>query len=111
MTLAEIHDWFDGFHDHIIEGKVKIRNRIFSGAHLEIFDRNRVLIVMEQGMNVAPDASDEQRAVALVKQIFIDDRNLLCEIPTDRFEKIVRGEDTIKDEEWFWSDEDSPLDS
>lgn len=108
MTLAEINDWFTGFLDTVIEGRVKVRNRIFCGAHIEIFEPEQVSIVMEQGLNVPLNASEEQKALDFVKRIFLDDRLLICNIPTERFEKIVRGEDTIKEDDWFWSDEESP---
>lgn len=111
MTYDEIHDWFSSFYNEVIEGGVRIRNRKFCGAHLETFNRDMISIVMEQALDV-PDGfvDDEMRANALFKNIFIDDRTLICDLSRERFEKIVKGEDTIREDEWFWSDEESPLD-
>jgi hypothetical protein len=104
VTLEQIHDWFDGFCATVINNKTRLRKHIFSGGHIEMHDRKMVTLILEPGID-GPLHDLEQRTKSFIKNIF-DDRQLICEVPVERFQKIVTGEDAIKEEDWFWNDEE-----
>lgn len=108
VTLAQVHDWFNDFSKKFINNRTRIRHHIFSGGHIELHDGRFVTMILEPGIE-GPLSDLEQRAKSLVKNIF-DDRQLICDIPVERFERIVLGEDSLKEEDWFWNDEESPTD-
>lgn len=101
MFFADVHKWLDQFEIEVCKKRKKIRGRTFTGFHLEIYDEKDVVIVMEPGIE---GTTPEDRAKSFVKDIF-DDRVLEAFIPYDRFEKIVKGEDEIREDDWLWNDE------
>jgi|688.fasta_scaffold06007_35 hypothetical protein len=103
ITLSQIHDWFDRFNEEFINSRARIRKHVFCGGKIELHERKFVSIILEPGVE-GPLYDKEQRTRSLIKNI-MDDRELICEIPAERFEKIVLGQDSIKEEDWFWNDE------
>jgi hypothetical protein len=99
ITLDQINLFLDAIEENIVKPKKTIRGYTYMGFHLEIHDRNAVVIKMTARPNSpAPE-------IQLVKSIF-DDRTLIAEFPQERFERIVRGEDEIREEDWFWQDDE-----
>jgi hypothetical protein len=102
ITLDQINDFLDSIEENIVRPKKRIRGCTFDGFHLEVHSRDNLTLIMNPALQGATVAD---RAVSLMKEVFAD-RTLIVDIPTDRFERIVRGEDEIRDEEWFWNDEE-----
>jgi hypothetical protein len=99
ITLEQINQFLDSIEENIVQPKKVIRGYTFVGFHLEIHDRQDVVIKM----TARPNSPEPH--IQLLKHIY-DDRILIAQIPQERFEKIVRGEDEIKVYDWFWEDED-----
>jgi hypothetical protein len=104
MNWTQINDWFDDFYKEYIEGKKQIRGRAFSGAHIEIFGRDSIVIVVHDPYLRGKDK--EQRAWDFVRNAQNGETlSLHAEMNYARFEKIVSGEQPLKDEDWVWHDE------
>lgn len=101
MKFADVQNWLDGFGLEVCEGRRRIRGRLFSGVRLEVHARGEVVVIMDPAVE---GATPDQRAISFVKDIF-DTRVLEAFIPPDRFERIVAGEDAIREEDWVWDDE------
>jgi hypothetical protein len=99
ITLDQINQFLDGIEENIVKPKKVIRGYTYMGFHLEIHDRNAVTIKM----TARPNSPSPE--IQLLKEVF-DGRTLIAEFPQERFEKIVRGEDEIREEDWFWEDEE-----
>lgn len=105
MTWEQINDWFDSFHDEYIEGRKPIRGRSFSGARIEIWNRDNVVIVVHDPY--PRGSTEESRATDLVRNIFDSEhQKAFVEIDYARFQRIVRGEEPLTDKDWIWPDED-----
>ncbi len=103
MNWNDIHSWLDRFHAEVVEQRKVIRGFIYMGCHLETWEKNEIWVVLEPG---ARGDTDEARSADMIRSILHDGNRVLeAPIPFERFERIVRGEDTIKDDEWIWSDE------
>lgn len=103
MTLDQINNWFDAFYQEYIESKKPIRGRTFSGAHIEVWGRDNVAIVVHDPYARGQD--DQQKAVDFVRGLYDDNRSLHAEISTDRFQQLVNGHDHLTDDDWVWEDE------
>jgi hypothetical protein len=98
ITLDQINDFLDAIEEKIVKPKKVIRGFTFVGFHLEIMERGMVTIKM----TARPNSPSPE--VQFIKSVF-DERTLIADIPTERFERIVRGEEEIREEDWFWEDE------
>lgn len=96
-----LNNWMDKFHEQVIDNKKVIRGYTFSGLHLEVFSRDDIVISLTTRIQ---GKTPEDRAKSTIKDIF-DHRVLEAIIPIDRFEKIIANQDTVKDDDWVWSDE------
>lgn len=103
MQYEALMDWFDKFHREFIESRRVVRGYIYSGAHLEIYDSNEISVIMEVGMK---GTNDIDKAKHFVKTVFDKERQQIeAVIPVSRMEKIIAGDDLIRDEDWRWPDE------
>jgi hypothetical protein len=99
ITLDQINLFLDGIEENIVQPRKTIRGYTYIGFHLEIHDREVVVIKM----TARPNSPSPE--IQFIKSVF-DERILIAEIPQERFERIVRGEEEIKEEDWFWEDEE-----
>lgn len=104
MNWDQINDWFDEFHEEIIEGRVLVRGRSFTGARIEIFGRDDVAIVL---LDPRPRGISESSKVAdFVKNVFDSEhQSLYAEINYERFQRVVSGEEPLTEQDWVWPDE------
>lgn len=104
MTWDEINDWFDSFHKEYVEAKKIIRGFAFSGARIEIYNRADLQIVLNHPY--LRGNSEEAKANDFVKGVFgVNHQEIFAEINYDRFKRIVKGQDFLKEEDWVWPDE------
>lgn len=103
MNLDQINDWFDSFYEEYIKGKKPIRGRIFSGAHIEVWSRRDIAVVVHDPYPRGQDA--EQKAADFVRGLHDENKNLHAEMTTDRFQQIVSGQYRLTDSDWVWDDE------
>jgi hypothetical protein len=113
MNWETITNWFDKFHDETIEGRLPVRGRVYSGAKIEIWGKNDIVIVLVdprlRGATITffyDSAFNSGRALDMVKTSLAEsDSSLYAEIKYDRFQRIVSGEEPLTDSDWIRSDE------
>lgn len=101
MLFSDVQDWIKRFENEVCGKKKRIRGRIFSGVHLEMYCTGELVIVLEPGVE---GNTLEEKTKSAIKEIF-DPRVLECFISPARFKKIVAREDEIREEDWVWNDE------
>lgn len=103
MTWDEINDWFDAFYAEYVEGRKPVRGRVFSGSHIEIWGRNSIAIVLHdpypRGQN------EEQKALDFVRTMNDNNVNVQAEIDYGRLDRIIKGQETLTEDDWVWDDE------
>lgn len=107
MLLSQIHKWLSSFEKKVCAKESRVRGTPIWGVKLEIFDDSEVVVVLQPHLR-GNDA--ESRLNDFYKQILDEDPNRVLEafIPLARFQRIVEGHEEIREEDWFWSDEDTP---
>lgn len=103
MNLKQITDWFDTFYTEYVEGKKLVRGRAFSGSHIQIWSGDSFVIVLHDPY--IRGTNEDEKATDFVRGLNDDVRSVLAEINLERFEKIVSGEQPLKNEDWVWQDE------
>ena len=104
MNWDQINLWFDNFYNEVIEGKKLVRGRAFTGAHIEIYGKDSIAVVVTHPR--IRGTTENEKAVDFVRSISNEDaQEVYTDFDEDRFTKIVNGEDTIKEEDWIWNDE------
>lgn len=103
MNLDQVNNWFDAFHKEYIEGKKPIRGRTFSGAHIELWGRDEVVVVVHDPYPRGAD--EEQKAVDFVRGLHDNAVNIRAEINADRLQRLVGEQDKLTDKDWVWDDE------
>lgn len=101
MLFSDVQGWLERFEDEVCGKKKRIRGRTFDGVRMEVYCDGEVVVILNPAVE-GEDADD--RAVSFVKDC-LDPRLLESFIHPARFQKIVAGEDEIREEDWVWSDE------
>lgn len=101
MQFSDVQKWLASFSLEVCEGRKRIRGRLFSGVRLELYVDGEVVLIMDPAVE---GSTIQDRVVSFVKDV-MDTRVLEAFIPTDRFERVVAGEDAIREEDWVWDDE------
>ena len=91
MTWDEIHNWHDQFESEVTANGM--RGVAICGSHIQTWERGEVWISLTVG------GGD------FVQTVLEDRGNLEAQISFDRFQKIVRGEDHLKDDDFLYFDE------
>jgi hypothetical protein len=103
ISFKQVLEWFDRYYNDVVESKKKIRGKVFSGCRIEIHGIHHIGILHEVGVL---GKNQDEREVNFVKNVLFEDRELILEYTTEDFKKIVNGEKTIQDGDYFWSDEE-----
>lgn len=101
MLFSDVQDWLKRIEEEICGKKKTIRGRVFSGVNMEVYVDGEVVVVLDPALE---GVSLDDRTRSLIKEVF-DPRILECFIKPDLFQKIVKGEEEIKEEDWIWNDE------
>jgi hypothetical protein len=104
MNWDQINLWFDAFYEEVVEGRVSVRGRTWSGARIEIYGKNDIAVVL---LDPRPRGITEQaKAADFVKGIFDNNhKSLHAEIKFDRFQRVINGEEPLTEKDWVWPDE------
>lgn len=101
MLYSDVVGWLGRIEQEICGKRKRIRGRVFSGVRMEVYVDGEVVVVLDPAVE---GVSPEDRTKSVVKEIF-DPRILECFINPARFEKIVKGEEEIGEDDWEWDDE------
>lgn len=101
MLFSDVKGWLDRYENEVCGGRKRIRGRLFDGIRMELYCDGEIAISLNPAIE---GESLDSRTVSFVKNC-LDPRELECFLTPARFEKIVKGEDEIKEEDWVWSDE------
>lgn len=104
MQIKELINWLKNFEKTICENKKVIRGSRFSGVRIELMSDGSLSIYLSPSIR---GKTIEQRAKDFIRGILHDNnRELFVDLDINKLESIVRGEYTLKDEDYTWSDEE-----
>lgn len=101
MLFSDVKGWLDRYENKVCVEKKRIRGRLFDGMKMEMYWDGSIVVILNPSIE---GENPDSRTVSFVKNC-LDHRELECFITPARFEKIVKGEDEIKEEDWVWNDE------
>lgn len=108
LTWDEIHDWHDRFDARVTAEDYTIRGIPIAGSNLQTWERGEVWLELELGF---VGNTQEERLYDFARSTLAARGNLEVRIPYERFERIVRGEDHLADDEFLYYDEWSEKDT
>lgn len=101
MLFSDVQGWLERLENEVCGKRKRIRGRIFDGIRMEMYCDGEVVVILDPAIE---GESLDSRLVSFVKNC-VDSRVLECFIKPARFERIVTGQDEIREEDWVWDDE------
>ena len=104
ITLKQLTDWLDSFHDSYIKAKKPIRGRTFSCLKMEIYGDAVTVVVTDPFLR---GTDEEQKAFDFARSISFNDlnRTLTAELDQEKLIDLISGKYQLTDEDWLWDDE------
>lgn len=103
ITLQQLTDWLNSFHDSHIKTKKPIRGRTFSGLKMEIYGDNIVTVVLTDPF--LRGTTQDQKNYDFVRNLYEQNISLITELDEQKLISLINGTYQLTDKDWSWNDE------